>query len=87
MLELGFVILQISCLQEDQKASDRLMKSKELALVEAEKKLNGALERALMVENLQNQNLELKRQVQICLVWFLGLCFSLKIYDLKSSDF
>lgn len=73
MLALGFVIFQISSLQEDKKASDRLMKTKELALVEAEKKLNDALERSLMVENLQNQNLELKRQVQICLVWLVGL--------------
>lgn len=63
------------------------MKSKELALVEAEKKLNGALERALMVENLQNQNLELRRQVQISLVWLVGLYFGLKASDLEFSDF
>ncbi|XP_020572929.1 microtubule-associated protein 70-5-like [Phalaenopsis equestris] len=58
---------EISALQEDRKASDRLMKSKEMALVEAERSLNTALERALMVENLQNQNTDLKRQVEICL--------------------
>ncbi|PKU84778.1 microtubule-associated protein 70-5 [Dendrobium catenatum] len=58
---------EISALQEDRKASSRLLKSKELALVEAEKNLNAALERALMVENLQNQNLELKKRVEICL--------------------
>lgn len=79
--------MQISALQEDRKASDRLMKSKELALVEAEKKMNGALERSLMVENLQNQNIELKRQVQICLVWLVGYYFSLNTYDLESLDF
>ncbi|KAL0926100.1 hypothetical protein M5K25_004487 [Dendrobium thyrsiflorum] len=58
---------EISALQEDRKASGRLLKSKELALVEAEKNLNAALERALMVENLQNQNLELKKRIEICL--------------------
>lgn len=61
---------QIAALQEDKKALERLTKSKELALLEAEKILRSALERALIVEEVQNQNYELKRQIEICQVWF-----------------
>ncbi|KAG0464382.1 hypothetical protein HPP92_020451 [Vanilla planifolia] len=57
---------EIAALQEDKRAVNRLMKSKEAALIEAEKKMNISLERALMVENVQNQYLELKRQAEIC---------------------
>lgn len=59
---------QIAALQEDNKALERHTKSKELALVEAEKILRSALERALIVEEVQNQNYELKRQIEICQV-------------------
>ncbi|KAG0465872.1 hypothetical protein HPP92_020036 [Vanilla planifolia] len=59
---------EIAALQEDKRAVNRLMKSKEAALIEAEKKMNISLERALMVENVQNQYLELKRQAEICQV-------------------
>lgn len=52
-------------LQEDKKALERLTKSKELALLEAERILRSALERALIVEEVQNQNFELKRQIEI----------------------
>ena len=45
----------------------RLTKSKEAALLETEKILGSALERALLVEDIQNQNLELRRQIEICL--------------------
>ncbi|KAJ6756785.1 MICROTUBULE-ASSOCIATED PROTEIN 70-5 [Salix purpurea] len=41
-------------------------KSKEAALLEAERILRSALERALIVEEVQNQNYELKRQIEIC---------------------
>ncbi|KAL7213773.1 hypothetical protein ACSBR2_016331 [Camellia fascicularis] len=57
---------QIAALQEDKKALERLSKSKEAALLEAEKILRSALERALIVEEVQNHNFELKRQNEIC---------------------
>ncbi|CAN1130179.1 Microtubule-associated protein 70-5 [Linum perenne] len=43
----------------------RLNKSKEVALREAESTLKSALERALIVEEVQNQNYELKRKIEI----------------------
>ncbi|XP_041024749.1 microtubule-associated protein 70-5-like [Juglans microcarpa x Juglans regia] len=58
---------EIAALQEDKKAMERLTKSKESALLEAEKILRSALERALIVEEVQNNNYELKRQIEICL--------------------
>ncbi|XP_052202540.1 microtubule-associated protein 70-5 [Diospyros lotus] len=58
---------EIAGLQEDKKALERLTKSKEAALIEAEKILRSALERALIVEEVQNHNFELKRQIEICL--------------------
>ncbi|XP_077217011.1 microtubule-associated proteins 70-5 [Tasmannia lanceolata] len=57
---------EIAMLQEDKKALERLTKSKEVALFEAEKILKSALERALIVEEVHNQNFELKRQIEIC---------------------
>ena len=60
------VFLQISALQEDKKALERLTKSKESALLEAERILKSALERALIVEEVQNHNFELRRQIEIC---------------------
>ncbi|XP_057537058.1 microtubule-associated protein 70-5 [Amaranthus tricolor] len=57
---------EIASLQENNKALERLTKSKEAALVETEKILRSALERALIVEDIQNQNLELRRQIEIC---------------------
>ncbi|RYR76090.1 hypothetical protein Ahy_A01g000687 isoform C [Arachis hypogaea] len=44
----------ITALQEDKKALERLTKSKESALLEAERILRSALERALIVEELTN---------------------------------
>jgi hypothetical protein len=38
---------------------------KEVALVEAGNILRSALERALIVEDVQNQNIELKKQMEI----------------------
>ncbi|XXG87536.1 hypothetical protein AAC387_Pa11g2199 [Persea americana] len=52
--------------EEDKNALERLNKSKEAAPVEAEKILKSAMERALIVEEVQNQNFELKRQIEIC---------------------
>ncbi|KAK2394323.1 microtubule-associated protein 70-5 [Trifolium repens] len=57
---------EITALQEDKKALERLTKSKELALLEAERILRSALERALIVEEVQNENFDLKRQIEIC---------------------
>nr|XP_048317773.1 microtubule-associated protein 70-5-like isoform X2 [Ziziphus jujuba var. spinosa] len=57
---------EIATLQEDKKALERLTKSKESALLEAERILRSALERALIVEEVQNQNFELRRQIEIC---------------------
>ncbi|XVF75176.1 hypothetical protein PTKIN_Ptkin13bG0166200 [Pterospermum kingtungense] len=57
---------EIAVLQEDKKALERLTKSKESALLEAERILRSALERALIVEEVQNQNFELRRQIEIC---------------------
>jgi hypothetical protein len=54
---------------------ERLTKSKELALLEAERILRSALERALIVEEVQNHNYELKRQIEICQVDFIRSCF------------
>lgn len=59
-------VWQISALQEDKKALERLTKSKESALLEAERILRSALERALIVEEVQNHNFELRRQIEIC---------------------
>ncbi|QHO19441.1 hypothetical protein HN51_062115 [Arachis hypogaea] len=57
---------EIKALQEDKKALERLTKSKEFALLEAERILRSALERALIVEEVQNENFDLKRQIEIC---------------------
>ncbi|GLU20606.1 hypothetical protein SLE2022_367970 [Rubroshorea leprosula] len=57
---------EVAALQEDKKALERLTKSKESALLEAEKILKSALERVLIVEDIQNQNFELRRQIEIC---------------------
>lgn len=57
---------EVASLQEEKKALERLTKSKEAALLEAERILRSALERALVVEEVQNQNFELKRQIEIC---------------------
>ncbi|KAL3519276.1 hypothetical protein ACH5RR_017425 [Cinchona calisaya] len=56
---------EIAALQEDKRAMERLNKSKEAALVEAERTLKSALERALIVEEVQNHNFELRRQIEI----------------------
>jgi hypothetical protein len=56
---------QIAVLQDDNKALERHLKLKETALVEAGNILRSALERALIVEDVQNQNIELKKQMEI----------------------
>ncbi|XP_020230647.1 microtubule-associated protein 70-5 isoform X1 [Cajanus cajan] len=56
---------EITALQEDKKTLERLTKSKEAALLEAERILQSALERAQVVEEVRNQNFDLKRQIEI----------------------
>lgn len=60
--------LQIGKLQDDNKALDRLTKSKEAALLDAEKTVQSALAKASMVDDLQNKNQELMKQIEICQV-------------------
>ncbi|KAK2359125.1 microtubule-associated protein 70-2 [Trifolium repens] len=56
---------EITTLQEDKKALERMKKSKETALIEAERILQSTLEKALIIEEVQNQNFDLKRQIEI----------------------
>jgi len=44
---------------------ERLTKSKEAALLEAERILQSALEKSLVVDEVRNQNFDLKRQIEI----------------------
>ncbi|KAL2895858.1 Microtubule-associated protein 70-2 [Bienertia sinuspersici] len=57
---------EIAKLQDDNKALDRLTKSKEAALLEAEKSVQTAMAKASMVDDLQNKNQELMKQIEIC---------------------
>lgn len=64
--ELKLARQEIAKLQDDNKALDRLTKSKEAALIEAEKTVQFALAKASMVDDLQNKNQELMKQIEIC---------------------
>ncbi|ESW32426.1 hypothetical protein PHAVU_002G321500 [Phaseolus vulgaris] len=64
--ELKLARQEIAKLQDDNKALDRLTKSKEAALLEAEKTVQIALAKASMVDDLQNKNQELIKQIEIC---------------------
>ncbi|XP_047330438.1 microtubule-associated protein 70-1-like [Impatiens glandulifera] len=64
--ELKLARLEIGKLQDDNKALDRLTKSKEAALLEAERTVQVALAKASMVDDLQNKNQELMKQLEIC---------------------
>jgi Microtubule-associated protein 70 len=70
-------------LREDNKALERATKSKEAALVEAGNILRSALERALIVEDVQNKNFELRRQIEIYQVPFFLL---IQQISLNESD-
>ena len=59
---------QISKLQDTNRALDRLTKSKEAALLEAERTIHAAEAKAAMVDDLQNRNQELLKQIEICQV-------------------
>ncbi|CAL9781494.1 unnamed protein product [Musa acuminata subsp. burmannicoides] len=53
-------------LQDDNRALDRLTKSKEVALLEAERTVQIALAKASLVDDLQNKNQDLMKQIEIC---------------------
>ncbi|KAL2320659.1 hypothetical protein Fmac_029628 [Flemingia macrophylla] len=56
----------VAKLQDDNRALDRLTKSKEAALLEAERTVQIALAKASLVDDLQNKNQELTKQIEIC---------------------
>ncbi|KAI7993574.1 Microtubule-associated protein 70-1 [Camellia lanceoleosa] len=64
--ELKIARQEIAKLQDDNKALDRLTKSKEAALLDAERTVQVALAKASMVDDLQNKNQELMKQIEIC---------------------
>ncbi|KAF8407586.1 hypothetical protein HHK36_006720 [Tetracentron sinense] len=64
--ELKLARQEIAKLQDDNKALDRLTKSKEAALLEAERTVQVALAKASMVDDLQNKNQDLMKQIEIC---------------------
>ncbi|KAG6504718.1 microtubule-associated protein 70-1-like isoform X1 [Zingiber officinale] len=64
--ELKLARQEVTKLQDDNRALDRLTKSKEAALLEAERTVQIALAKASMVDDLQNKNLELMKQIEIC---------------------
>lgn len=64
--ELKLARHEIAKLQDDNRALDRLTKSKEAALLDAERTVQVALAKASMVDDLQNRNQELMKQIEIC---------------------
>ena len=59
---------QIAKLQDDNRALDRLTKQKEAALLEAERTVQIAMAKAALVDDMQNKNQELMKQIEICQV-------------------
>lgn len=66
--ELKLARMEVAKLQDDNRALDRLTKSKEAALLEAERTVQIALAKASLVDDLQNKNQELMKQIEICQV-------------------
>ncbi|XP_071724187.1 microtubule-associated protein 70-1-like [Rutidosis leptorrhynchoides] len=64
--ELKLAKLEAAKLQEDNRALDRFTKSKEAALIEAEKTVQLAMAKAAFVDDLQNKNQDLMKQIEIC---------------------
>ncbi|XP_077236014.1 microtubule-associated protein 70-2-like isoform X2 [Tasmannia lanceolata] len=64
--ELKLARQEIAKLQDDNKALDRVTKSKEAALLEAERTVQVALVKASFADDLQNKNQELMKQIEIC---------------------
>lgn len=68
-------------MQDDNRALDRLTKSKEAALLEAERTVQIALAKASLVDDLQNKNQELMKQIEICQVYI-----SFKKFDIHVNE-
>ncbi|KAB2620721.1 microtubule-associated protein 70-2-like [Pyrus ussuriensis x Pyrus communis] len=64
--ELKLARQEVAKLQDDSRVLDRLTKSKEAALLEAERTVQIALAKASLVDDLQNKNQELMKQIEIC---------------------
>ncbi|XP_073132123.1 microtubule-associated protein 70-1-like [Henckelia pumila] len=64
--ELKLTRLEVAKLHDENRALDRLTKSKENALLEAEHSVQMALAKASLVDDLQNKNLELIKQIGMC---------------------
>jgi len=64
--ELKLSRQEIAKLQDDNRALDRLTKQKESALLEAERTVQIAMAKAAMVDDMQNKNQELMKQIEIC---------------------
>lgn len=64
--ELKLSRQEIAKLQDDNRALDRLTKQKEAALLEAERTVEIAMAKAAMVDDLQNKNQDLMKQIEIC---------------------
>ncbi|KAH7291336.1 hypothetical protein KP509_29G012200 [Ceratopteris richardii] len=64
--ELKIARQEVAKLQDDNRALDRLTKSKEAALLEAERTVQIAELKASMVDDLQNRNQELMKQIEMC---------------------
>nr|ACL53445.1 unknown [Zea mays] len=64
--ELKLCRKEIAKLQDDNRALDRLTKQKEAALLEAERTVQIAMAKAAMVDDMQNKNQELMKQIEIC---------------------
>lgn len=64
--EIKLLKHMLSKLQDDNKALERLMKTKEAALLEAEKEVQSANLKAALVDDLLNKNQDLTKQNEIC---------------------
>ena len=72
---ISFFGFQIAKLQDDNKALDRLTKSEEAALPEAERTVQVVLAKASILDDLQNKNQELMKQIEICQVYWFSTPF------------
>eukprot|EP00268_Persea_americana_P019528 TRINITY_DN19_c2_g1_i2.p1 TRINITY_DN19_c2_g1~~TRINITY_DN19_c2_g1_i2.p1 ORF type:complete len:623 (+),score=170.96 TRINITY_DN19_c2_g1_i2:213-2081(+) len=63
--EIKLVRQELAKLQDDRRALERLTKSKEAALLDAEKEVQLAKVKASLVDDLQNKNQELMKQIEI----------------------
>ncbi|XP_010914823.1 microtubule-associated protein 70-1 [Elaeis guineensis] len=64
--EIKLLRQELSKLQDDNRALERLTKSKEAALLDAEREVQLAKIKAALVDDLQNKNQELMKQNDIC---------------------